>query len=215
LSALDAGTLYLRIFLGAKPFKSAQMDSLAERMDVSGLMSTRSDERYFLTNSNMAAISLGNKLLFGARYYGSLTERQRLAVAAHEFAHVLGKDGAHRRNRVVLPAAVVSALLGTAGFAITNSLLALECILACTFVLSAVLFSSAYSGHYSDQELRSDDVAATFVDGESLVEALTAAESMVAKKVRTAGGGKHPATPKRVEAIRSRAVRPERSIGPP
>jgi Zn-dependent protease with chaperone function len=206
---MEAGTFYLRLFLGARSFKSSDLDSLAEKMNVSGLMSRNANERYFLTNTDMAALSLGNKVLFGARYYRALTDRQRLAVAAHEFGHLLAKDGTHRRKRVVTPALSVSVLLASFSFLIMHSALLFEFVLAVAFLGSVTVFSAVYSDYYHKQEMRSDNLAASFVDGESLVQAIQAAEILVAtsakkRKTRSIGGGRHPATELRVEAIRSK-----------
>ncbi len=178
---MDAGSLYLRIFFGAKPFESAEMDSLAEKMNVSGQMSKSTGQRYFLARSNLSALSIGNKLLFGARYYSKLTEKQRLAVAAHEFGHLLGKDGEDRRKRVVAPAAFVSFVFSASSFAMSRSVLFLECTLIAAFLLSTSFFSLVYSRRYHKQEMHSDELAASFVDGEALVEAIHAAEVVAAE----------------------------------
>jgi peptidase M48-like protein len=207
---VEAGTLYLRLFLGAKSFESSELDSLAEKMNVSGFLSSNSDERYFLTKANMAALSLGNKLLFGANYYLALTDKQRLAVAAHEFSHVLGKDGEHRRKRVVAPAALVAVLLAALTLLATGSVLLVECALAVGFLVPLPLLSAAYAKQYHTQEMRSDRLAASFVDGEALVGAIQAAESMVnlrtkrtfTQKIRVR---RHPSTKSRVDAILNKA----------
>ncbi len=90
---MDTGSLYLRLFFGAKPFESPGLDTLAGRMNALHLLSRDPRERYYMTRARVPAVSLGNKVLFGARYYERLTESQRLAAGAHEFAHILGKDG--------------------------------------------------------------------------------------------------------------------------
>jgi Zn-dependent protease with chaperone function len=234
---MDAGTFYMRVFMGARPFESSEMDSLAEKMNVRPLMSKDTKERYFLTKSKrVAALSLGNKVLFGSRYYRSLTDAQRLAVAAHEFGHVLAKDSEDRRRRVVTPSILVAALASVSSVAFTRSALLLECILAISFLASVMLFSAAYAGQYHEQEMRSDRMAATFVDGESLVEAIQVAESFMAtarKRRGIRGGrsgagdsstssrsggdghsyrrGRHPAAQLRVEAIRAKNVAPRRN----
>jgi Zn-dependent protease with chaperone function len=217
---MDAGTFYMRVFMGAEPFESSEMDSLAEKMKVRPLMSKDTKERYFLTKSRrVAALSLGNKVLFGSRYYRSLTDAQRLAVAAHEFGHVLARDSEDRRRRVVTPSILVAALSSVSSVAVTRSALLLECVLAISFLASVMLFSAAYADHYHEQEMRSDRMAATFVDGEALVEAIQAAESFMATTRRGIRGGgreasdssasghsrhsRHPPAQLRVEAIRS------------
>jgi hypothetical protein len=206
---MDAGSLYLRIFFGAKPFESAEMDSLARRMNVSGKMSENAGQRYFLAKGNVSALSIGNKLLFGARYYAKLTERQRLAVAAHEFGHLLGRDGEDRRKRVVAPAAFLSLVFSTSSFAMSRSVLLLEFTLIAVFLLSTSFFSMVYSRRYHKQEMLSDELAASFVDGEALVEAIRTAESLAAemkKRLRfpDLGVRRHPKTRVRVEVIKDR-----------
>jgi Zn-dependent protease with chaperone function len=223
---MDASTFYMRVFMGAEPFESSEMDSLAEKMNVRPLMSKDTKERYFLTRSKrVAALSLGNKVLFGSRYYGSLTDAQRLAVAAHEFGHVLAKDSEDRRRRVVTPSILVAALASVSSVAVTRSALLLECILAISSLASVMLFSAAYAEHYHEQEMRSDRMAATFVDGEALVEAIQAAESFMATTRRGIRGGReasggsasghsrhsrHPPAQLRVEAIRGKDAAPKR-----
>jgi Zn-dependent protease with chaperone function len=216
---MDAGTLYMRVFMGAKPFESSELDSLAEKMNVRSLMSKDAKARYFVTRSRrVAALSLGNKVLFGSRYYLSLTDTQRLAVVAHEFGHLLARDSEDRRRRVVAPSALLAASAALSSLVVTRSALLIECVLAVTFLASVTLFSAAYSEQYHEQEMRSDRVAASFVDGQALVEAIQAAESLLSREKEGGarkgmravmvgvGGSRHPAAALRVEAIRRRAA---------
>jgi Zn-dependent protease with chaperone function len=175
--SVDAGGIYLRVFLGARAFKSSELDSLAENMSVSSRLSSNAGERYFLTKTNVAAFSFGNKLLFGARYYSSLTEGQRLAVAAHEFGHVLG-DGGERMRRLVVPALAVSVLFALAVVVGTGSILALMFAAALGFTGAVAAFSTADSDHYLKHEMSCDKLAASFADGEALVQAIHVAESL-------------------------------------
>jgi Zn-dependent protease with chaperone function len=205
---VDAGTLYLKVFLGAKAFKSSEMDTLAESMGVSPLLSG-DEERYFLTETNVTAFSFGNKLLFGARYYGRLTESQRLAVAAHEFGHVLG-DGGERRKRLVLPAISVSALMAVLIFLGMGSMVALACASLLALMGATLILSSLGSDHYLRHEMSCDRLAASFADGQALVEAIQAAEALSLQKARRRRlaslwrrVGAHPSTNLRVDAILS------------
>jgi hypothetical protein len=174
---VDAGGLYLRVFLGARAFKSSELDSLAESMSVSGHLSSDVGERYFLTQTNVAAFSFGNKLLFGARYYSSLTDSQRRAVAAHEFGHVLGGGGETRR-RLVAPAVAVSVLLAFAVFLGTGSTIALMFASVLGFIGAVAVLSTIDSDHYLNHEMTCDKLAASFADGEALVQAIHVAESL-------------------------------------
>jgi hypothetical protein len=174
---VDAGGVYLRVFLGARAFKSSELDSLAESMSVSDRLSSDVGERYFLTNTNIAALSLGNKLLFGSRYYSSLTEGQRLAVAAHEFGHVLG-DGGERIRRLVVPAVAVSVLFALAVVVGTGSIVALLFASLLGFTGAVAALSTIDSDHYLKHEMTCDKLAASFADGEALVQAIHVAVSL-------------------------------------
>ena len=210
---MDAGTLYLRFFMGAKPFRSAELDLLAERMSVSGHLSADPGERYFLTKAkNAAALCVGSKILFGERYYSSLTEGQRLAVAAHEFGHVLG-DGAVRRKRLAVPFVAVSTLMALAVFLGTGSAVALVCATAIGLVTASVARSSSGSEHYLRHEMSCDRLATSFVDEKALVGAIRVAESLRGSRPRRIATlwkrvGASPHTKLRVEAILSRKGSP-------
>jgi Zn-dependent protease with chaperone function len=202
---VDAGSLYLRLFLGARPFKSLELDSLAESMGVSDHLSSDAGERYFLTKTNVSALSFGNKLLFGGRYYSNLTDGQRLAVAAHEFGHVLG-DGGERRRRLVAPAVAVSVLLALAVSVGTGSILALMFASLLGLIGAIAVGSAIDSDRYLRHEMSCDKLAASFADGEALVQAIHAAESLqnasakrltsLWRRVRT-----NPSTKLRVDAL--------------
>jgi len=203
---MEPGSIYLRIFLGAKPFQSLELDSLAESMGVSELLSSNPRERYFVTKTNMSALSFGNKLLFGARYYSDLTHSQRRAVAAHEFGHVLGDSG-ERRRRLVAPSIAVSVLFSLAVLVGTGSVLALMFALLLGFVGAVAVLSTLDSDHYLKHEMSCDKLAASFVDGEALVQAIHVAESLRhASKNRFASLwrrlGTDPSIKLRVDAIR-------------
>jgi Zn-dependent protease with chaperone function len=204
---VDPGSLYLKIFLGARSFKSSQLDSLANTMSVTGRLSSNSNDRYFVTKANVAAFSFGNKLLFGAGYYDSLTESQRLAVAAHEFGHVLWDSG-EVRKRLVAPAAVVSLLLSILAFMGTGSMVALMFVAVLGFVAAAAFLSSLDSDHYLRHEMSCDKLASEFVNGKSLVEAIHVAESLqratpklMASLWKRVGAKANESTKMRIDAI--------------
>jgi len=197
----------MKVFLGAKAFESPELDSLAESMSVSDLLSSNAEERYFLTKTNVAALSFGNKLLFGARYYSNLTEGQRLAVAAHEFGHVLA-DGGERRERLVVPLVAVSTLLALVVFLGTGSTIALTGASVLGLLAALVARSSAGSGRYLRREMSCDKLATSFADGDALVQAIHLAESLrSASRSRLASFWRRvrsdPSTKLRIDAILS------------
>jgi hypothetical protein len=207
---VDAGALYLRVFLGARAFKSSELDSLAESMDVAGHLSSDPGERYFLTKTNIAALSIGNKLLFGERYFSNLTDSQRGAVAAHEFGHVLG-DGGERRRRLVAPVVAVFALLALAVCVGTGSILALIFASALGFVGAVAVLSTVDSDHYLKHEMSCDQLATSFVDGEALVQAIHVAESLQNERAKRLASfwkrvGTNPSTKLRVDAILNQKI---------
>jgi Zn-dependent protease with chaperone function len=204
---VDPGSLYLNVFMGARSFKAPKLDSLADTMGATARLSSNSGDRYFVTKANVAAFSFGNKLLFGSNYYESLSEKQRLAVAAHEFGHVLG-DAGQRRKRLVAPAAVVSLLLSILAFMGTGSMLALAFAAVLGFIAAAAILSSFDSEHYLRHEMSCDRLAASFVNGEALVEAIHVAESLqraspklMASLWKRVGAKPNESTRLRIEAI--------------
>ena len=204
---MDAGGLYLRLFLKAKPFLSPNLDSLAETMGVSGHLSSDLGERYFLTKTNMAALSFGNKVLFGEKFYSNLTDGQRRAVTAHEFGHVL-EDGGERKKRLVAPAIAVSLLMAFAVSIASGSLVLLMLASVLGFVAAAALLSSLDSDHYLRHEMRCDRMAASFANGRALVEAIHVAESLQGSSTKGFARlwrrlGVNPATKLRIDALLS------------
>lgn len=206
---MDLGSLYLKVFLGARPFESPGLDSLAGRMDALRLLSGNPRDRYFTIRARVAALSLGNKVLFGAGYYDHLTEGQRLAAGAHEFAHILGRDGRYAQSRLVVPSLAVSFSLALAALMGTGSVLL--CELVCLGGLLATLSLSSRLGaeRSQRQELRCDSVAASFVGGRELIEAIRIGVSLSEpdsrrtrkRKRPSTSDGSHPSLEKRIETI--------------
>ncbi len=201
---MDATSLYLRLFLGARPFKSSELDGLAGRMGVTGLLSQDSNDRYFSTGIKVSAARLGNKILFGKRYYASLDSEQRLAVTAHEFAHML--DGRDSRMRLVILALAMSSICMVGAYLGTHSSLLTESAFVAGFVGTTSISSWVTAGASRELESRCDKVAAQFVGGEPLIASIRLAESMnrgLSKRhlrIKSASG--HPPFEERVDAIR-------------
>jgi Zn-dependent protease with chaperone function len=201
---MDSASLYLRLFLRAEPFESAELDSLAGRMDALRLLSSNRRERYFRTHVGVAAMSFGNKVVFGARYYDKLTASQREAVGAHEFAHMLGGDYRDKRRRVVLPSLAVPLILSVGSFLAARSALVAELAFVAWFLFCFVLLSRRNAMKFREQELRCDSVAASFVEGQQLIDAIRICESMSRPRGgRRAGAnaGAHPTLDQRIESI--------------
>jgi hypothetical protein len=202
---MDASSIYLRLFLGAKPFASSEMDLLAQRMDILHLLSRNPKDRYFTTRARVAAASFGNKVLFGMKYYTSLAENQRLAASAHEFAHIMDKD--HKRWYMVFLSLVVSTALTLAVFLGTRSFLLGESAFAFGFLAIISMLSWIDAEGNRSQELQCDRVAAGYVDAEALIAAIAMGESMLSPKAKKGlyyrlGTNGYPTLEQRVRAIR-------------
>ncbi len=169
---VDVSSLYLRVFLGAKSFESPELDQLAGRMDALRLLDGDNQERYFRTKASVAAMSLGNKMLFGARYYDRLDESQRLAVGAHEFAHMLTGDHYHVGRRVSIPSLAATLLLTLGALLATGSMLLAEFVLVAGFLSIFYILSRRDAQLSQEEERRCDRMALSFVDGLDLIAAI-------------------------------------------
>ena len=174
---MDLVSVYLRVFFGAKPFASDELDSLALRMGLLDQLSADPGERYFIINGkSVTAANVGNRIVFGSRYYGSLTGDQRLAVGAHEFGHSLF----HRKERLMIALSSVSSSLLTAaaGFLATRSLLASELFFLCSFFLVIGVLSSREARNGLKDEVQCDGLAVSFVGPEPMIASIRLAETM-------------------------------------
>jgi Zn-dependent protease with chaperone function len=210
---VDVGSLYVRVFLGARPFESSQLDDLAERMDATHLLSGNRRDRYFTTRVAVPALSLGNKVLFGATYYENLTEKQRLAVAAHEFAHMLEHKGRQNR-RTIVPCLVVPLVLAAAAIGFTGSILLSELSMLTGFLGTFLVMNRLNAGHSKHEELKCDSLAASFVDGNELISAIQTWETLgkpgSQRRKTFPGSSSHPTLDQRIETVGAVAAISER-----
>jgi Zn-dependent protease with chaperone function len=185
---MDLASLYLRLFFSARSFRSQDLDSLASRMGVLHRLSPDPSDRYFITPARGAtAANFGNKIVFGRRYYETMTDEQRIAVGAHEFAHTINSDGGRLRVAVTSMLAACGGVLGV--FAAFRSVLAAElAFLACFFVLMSLL-SSRQAEKDVSEELDCDSVAAFFVSPQTLVSSIRLAASVQRAKRGLRGSG--------------------------
>ena len=179
---LDFTSLYLRAFLGAKPFGSPEIDSLAERMGVSRSLSTNHQDRYFVTGARgVAAATLGKKIVFGRAYFERLADKERIAAAAHEFAHILDND--NDRWRISVWTLGVSLTLMIAAYGAFRSELLSECVFCASFFVMMGTLPSQRRGS-KVRELKCDSIAVSYVEGESMITAIRLAESILTPKSR-------------------------------
>ncbi len=180
---LDLTSLYLRLFFRARPYSAPQLDSLAETMGVVQLMSSSPLERYLISDStSVAALSLGNKIMFGRSYYQKLSEEERLAVSAHELAHI--KEQHNRRLMVALVALVSSVAFATTTLLALHSVLVTESVFCISFLGVVRVLSSREAERSRLEELRCDSAAASLIGGQHMISSIRLAESMFVRKPR-------------------------------
>jgi Zn-dependent protease with chaperone function len=184
---MDLTSLYLRTFLGAKPFVSSELDSLAEKMGVSQLLSRDRRDRYFITTAKgVSAASLGKKIVFGRRYYERLAGDERLAVSAHEMAHL--RDDDNERVRIVLSSLGLSLLSTLIAFVALDSVLLTECVFCVSFLSLISIFTARDAEESKLREIRCDNVAVSFVGWEAMASSIRLAQSMLLAQ-KTEGRG--------------------------
>lgn len=173
---MDITSLYLRAFFGARPFASSQLDTLAERMGVSGLQSPDPQKRYFITNTKgVTAANVGDKIVFGRLYFESLSDEQRLAVGAHEFAHSL--DRHNERLNVAAGSLLGSSASAATAYALSGSVLIAELAFLVSFFVAMGILSPREAVKNSHRELQCDRIAVSFVSSEAMVSSLRLAET--------------------------------------
>lgn len=174
---MNATSVYLRVFFGAKPLRSTELDSLAGRMGVLDRLSSDPLDRYFVTDArSVTAVSLGNKIVFGRSYFDRLSEDERLAVGAHELAHKL--EHGNRRANMVWSTLAASSVLMALIFLAFHSLLLTESAFCLSFLGVMRIRSSREVEKGKLQEIRCDGLAASFVGPEPMIGSLRLAESM-------------------------------------
>jgi len=174
---MDLVALYLRIFFGARPFASGEFDSLAATLGVLNRLSPDKGKRYFIVNAkSVTAANVGGKVVFGRRYYGSLTNAQRTAVAAHEFGHSLAHDNERLK---VAATSVLASLAGTAaGFLATRSVLVAELCFLCFFFVVMGVLSSREASNGLMEEIQCDSLAVRVAGKEPMIASLHLAQAM-------------------------------------
>lgn len=196
---MDLTSLYLRAFFGGRPFKSSELDSLAHRMGVAEELSPNPGHRYFLLRaSHMSAANVGNKIVFGERFYERLTNEQLLAVAAHEFAHSMHHNG---RAKVASASLVVSAALTLAALVGTGSLLIAEVAFIALFFPLMGGLSYASSRSNGDEESACDNLAASFVNSEAMASSIILAQEMSARRFRLWPRNRNPPVDERAKRL--------------
>jgi hypothetical protein len=180
---MDLTSLYLRTFFGARAFASSELDALAQRMGVLGRLSSDCNDRYFIVGANrVAAANVGNKLVFGRRYYYSLNDEQRLAVGAHEFAHSL--NDRNERLKIASSSLAVSVTVALVAFIALPSVLLAEMAFLGSFLPMMGLLASRESGRNMNEELECDRVAVTYVNGPAMISSIRMAGSMSVRNTR-------------------------------
>lgn len=181
-AVLDLTSIYLRAFFGARSFESDELDSLAKTMGVAEHLSSNPKQRYFLLGSKSAtAANVGDKIVFGEKYYGRLSKEQRLAVAAHEFAHSTRQND---NLRVASVSLTTSAALSVVTLAYGGSILVAEVAFLASFFPVLGVLTHLYGSRYDDEEMDCDDLAASFASRDALASSILLAREMSIRRFR-------------------------------
>jgi Zn-dependent protease with chaperone function len=179
------------------PFESADFDSLASQMEVLPRLSPNRLQRWYKARLGGAlAVSRKDKVFFDFGAFEKLTEPQRLAVAAHELAHIREGDYSYTRSRIVVPTLVVAAVVFMISLWLVYSrtpryivesdpdgLVIVPLIpSALAFWLFGMFFRLLQGSWRRKAELRCDVLAATYCDGNALIEALRYQETLLTPK---------------------------------
>lgn len=181
--------------LRAKPFQSDSLDRLAESMNTTRILKRGKHQRYYMAPMLAhCCVSYADAVFFDSEYYDNLSSEERLAVGAHEFNHINKKHDTQKIKRQILPALLVGALLGFLtyiNYNVLNSFISLNQIGQVSFGLLILLVSFIIlltaSYYFNAEWLRhletqSDLNAVSYVNGESLISALTKLSELRSKK---------------------------------
>jgi Peptidase family M48 len=159
--------------LRAQPFEMQALDTIAERMKATSILKKDKFHRYYKSSIlPIPCLAYSDALVFNSNYYQMLTPDEVLAVGAHEFNHIAKKHIAKRLPRTVLPAAVLTAVIGYLFFINSASFLLFASVVVLSFFF--FLFGSYYvnAKWFRKQETESDLSAVEFVNGAAMISAL-------------------------------------------
>jgi Zn-dependent protease with chaperone function len=166
-------------------------------MNVAQKLSPNRSQRWYKARIVGAlAVSRKNRVYFDSQPFETLTDAQRLAVAAHELVHIHQGDFAHARTRIVIPTFVASAIILAIFFWLVYSrtpqyiiesdpdgLVILPLIpAALAFWLFGMFFQLLQGSWRRKAELRCDTITATYTDRNALIEALRVQDTLLTPK---------------------------------
>jgi len=204
-----ASSLYLRSrIFGRVAFASPEFDRLAERMGSLTYLDPDTRKRYYKIDRMKGAASYKRRVYFGARLFESLTEGERLALAAHEFSHLRNRDGRYRYWRITAPIELI--LLASVGLAFYQGSQAVWLALLLSFPLwgyalrAALMLSHAKA--LKAQELRCDQEAVKYTKAQDLLEGLKKSRAFMTPRELRSWGFKiasrtYPSDEERYQAI--------------
>lgn len=171
------------------PIENEDFDLIAYKMEVQNVLPKDKQRRYFRVSRNLSSIAThSNALVFGDRVYSALTPTQRVALAAHEFAHIKRKDLAHKFRRYQLPSVGLWIVFLVTSYAIFRTL---SVVGVCLFVglpialtILPMLIELLDAERLREVELRCDEEAASYIDGSELIGALRIADSIMSSAAK-------------------------------
>ena len=107
-----SSSFMVRLFR-AQPFELQALDTLAERMKATSILKKDKFHRYYKSSIlPIPCLAYPDALVFNSNYYQMLSPDEVLAVGAHEFNHIAKRHIAKRLPRTVLPAAMLTVVIG-------------------------------------------------------------------------------------------------------
>jgi Zn-dependent protease with chaperone function len=121
-----------KLFGKVEAFENREFDMLAEKMLVTKQL--RKKKPYvFSSRVWLNAKATRNHVEFSKELYKNLTDKERLAIAAHEFGHIRERHHLIKFKRIFIPSAVASFPVFMVGLEINPLFFSIFYVLPCLF----------------------------------------------------------------------------------
>ena len=127
--------------LRAQPFEMQALDTIGDSMKATSILKKDRFHRYYKSSIfPIPCLAYSDTLVFNSNYYQMLSPDEVLAIDAHEFNHIAKKHIAKRLPRTVLPAAVLTVVIGYLFFINSYSFLSIASAVILSFFFFFVWF---------------------------------------------------------------------------
>lgn len=212
-----------------EPLNNPDFDELSERMGVKNRLRKRNpfvlSSKLWLNVETKVDLIAKAHLVFSKDLYNGLTPEERLAAAAHEFAHIQEKHYVEYYNRTVIRilmyAPLLIALLPLGDllhafmmnepiFNTYSQSVAIICFFLFVFAVSTIGFSLHRRLSWENLEIRADQIASHYVDPKSIESVLLKIDRMrsqcrvpLDKRISLFLERDHPEVERRIENLRN------------